>query len=58
MVNNGEGVSQQHSYLTAFTSSVRIHGQLVRLYARGIEDSAAVNYSEENDRTLCTNTLS
>uniref|UniRef100_A0A3Q4AQ94 DAGKc domain-containing protein n=1 Tax=Mola mola TaxID=94237 RepID=A0A3Q4AQ94_MOLML len=30
----------------------RIHGQLVRLYARGIEDGAALhNCSEENDRT-------
>lgn len=29
----------------------RIHGQLVRLYARGIEDGAAVhNCSEENDK--------
>uniref|UniRef100_A0A3Q3KYM5 Zgc:158263 n=2 Tax=Mastacembelus armatus TaxID=205130 RepID=A0A3Q3KYM5_9TELE len=29
----------------------RIHGQLVRLYARGIEDGAAVHSSEESDKS-------
>lgn len=36
-----------HRFLTLLTSSVRIHGQLVRLYARGIEDGAALQSCSE-----------
>ncbi len=42
-------------FLTAFTSPLRVHGQLVRLFARGIEDQAAVhNCSEEAEKCETT----
>lgn len=45
-------------FLTVLASSHRIHGQLVRLYARGIEDGAVVHNSDdanERERTSYTN---